>query len=391
MNSFDVAIAGGGLIGCSIALELAESGLRVVVFDRQEPGREASWAAAGMLSPGPDAPGALPIVPLGKDSLRRYPEFVERVEEISGQRVAFSANGTIELFAGPNASVARDAMVTQHRSLAIAIEPVSMDAARGREPFVGPDIAAAAWLPDEATVEPRALMSAVIAACKKRGVEFRTGQSVRALSRDGDVCAGVVAGTEKISTRHVVIAAGSFCGDIEISDGPETAAISQFAPTYPVRGQMLALRHPGVQITRVLRSERAYLVPRADGRLIAGSTLENVGFNKEVTPEGLHKILDGVREMVPALHDADIVETWAGLRPGTSDGLPIIGHTSLGGLFVATGHYRNGVLLAPATAAIIRDLIVVGKTEMNIDAFSPLRFAAKAAQAPAPQSVTATD
>jgi glycine oxidase len=136
-----------------------------------------------------------------------------------------------------------------------------------------------------------------------------------------------------------------------------------------------------VHRTRVLRSERAYLVPRLDGRLIAGSTLENVGFDKQVTPEGLFKIRDGVRAMVPELADAEIIETWAGLRPGTPDGLPIIGKTTVEGLIVATGHYRNGVLLAPATAAVVRDLIVKGKTPLNIDAYSPLRFAAQHAAA----------
>jgi glycine/D-amino acid oxidase-like deaminating enzyme len=160
-----------------------------------------------------------------------------------------------------------------------------------------------------------------------------------------------------------VIAAGSF-----------SPSIADAAPTHPVKGQILALRHPKLRLARVLRSEKAYLVPRLDGRLIAGSTLENVGFDREVTSEGMHKILEGVREMVPALVDADIVETWAGLRPGTPDGLPILGEATMKNLIVATGHYRNGILLAPATAAIVRDIVVTGKTNFDISAFSPQRF-----------------
>ena len=381
MTTFDAAIAGGGIIGTSIALELAEAGLRVVVLDRQEPGREASWAAAGMLSPGPDAPGALPLVPLGKDGLRRYPEFAAHVERLSGQRVPLARNGTIELFFGATGEAERAAMIKQYASLGLEIEPMSLDAARKFEPTIGAEPGAAAWLPDEATVEPRALVTAVIAACKKRGVEFRSSQAVTSLLHDGSLCTGLIAGPEKITARYVVVAAGGFTAGMETGGEAGARAIANFAPTHPVRGQMLALRNPKVHLTRVLRSERAYLVPRLDGRLIAGSTLENVGFDKQVTPEGMHKILDGVRAMVPALVDSEIIETWAGLRPGTPDGLPIIGKTTVEGLIVATGHYRNGVLLAPATAAVVRDLIVKGKTPLNIDAYSPLRFAAQHAAA----------
>jgi glycine oxidase len=382
MTTYDVAIAGGGIIGTSIALELAEANLRVVVLDRQEPGREASWAAAGMLSAGPDSPTALPLVPLGKEGLRRYPEFVAHVERLSGQRVPLARNGTIELFFGAGAEADRAAMVKQYANLGIAIEPMPFDAARKFEPAIGTEPAAAAWLPDEATVEPRALVTAVIAACKRRGVEFRSSQPVTALLRDGASCTGLVAGVEKFAARHVVIAAGGFTAGMENSAADAGAgSIASFAPTHPVRGQMLALRNPKVHLIRVLRSEKAYLVPRLDGRIIAGSTLENVGFDKQVTPEGLLKIRDGIRSMVPALVDSEIIETWAGLRPGTPDGLPIIGKTSIEGLIVATGHYRNGVLLAPATAAVVKDLIVKGKSPLNIEAYSPLRFSAQHAAA----------
>lgn len=381
MTTYDVAIVGGGLIGTAIALELAEANLRVVVLDRQEPGREASWAAAGMLSPGPDSPGALPLVPLGKDGLRRYPEFVAHVERVSGQRVPFARNGAIELFFGGSAEAECAAMIKQYAILGLAVEPMPLDAARKFETVIGPEPRAAAWLPDEATVEPRALVTAVIAACKRRRVEFRSSQPVTALVRDGGACVGLVAGPEKISARFVVVAAGGFTAGIESDPDATTRAIASFAPTHPVRGQILALRNPKVCLTRVLRSERGYLVPRPDGRLIAGSTLENVGFDKQVTSEGMHKILDGVRAMVPALVDSEIIETWAGLRPGTPDGLPIIGKTAVEGLIVATGHYRNGVLLAPATGAIVRDLIVKGKSPINIEAYSPLRFAAQHAAA----------
>lgn len=391
MPAFDVAIAGGGLIGTSIALELALAKLRVIVLDKQEPGREASWAAAGMLSPGPDSRRALPLVPLGKESLRRYPDFVAQIESISGQRIPYDSNGTLELFFGASAVSHRDQLLRQHAALGLGAEAISLAAARDLEPSIGSEVGAIAWLPNEQTIEPRALVPAVIAACKRSGVEFRSSRPVTSLMINGTSCDGVTAGGEDITARYVVIAAGGFCGEIENGAGRSTRIIANVAPTHPVRGQMLALRHTNVHLTRVLRSERAYLVPRLDGRLIAGSTLENAGFDKRVTPEGMRKILDGVREMVPALHDSEIVESWAGLRPGTPDELPIIGKTSAEGLLIATGHYRNGVLLAPATAAIIRDLIVSGKPNFAIEPFSPLRFALEQTPSEAPQRASASD
>jgi glycine oxidase len=377
MDSFDVAIVGGGIIGTSIAFELASVNFRVVVLDCQEPGLESSWAAAGMLSPGPDAPSALPLVPLAKQSLRRYPEFVAAIERASGKSTGLARPGTLEIFTGPNAEQNRDRMLAQYRSLEIPIESLSADAARRLEPSVGPEVRAAALLGEEATIEPRALISAAIGACRNQGVTFATGIAVRSLLCDGNRSTGVLAGNEKIVARFVVLAAGSFCGTLTENHGaPNSYSFAQFAPTHPVRGQMLALRSPNLKIARVIRSENAYVVPRADGRLVAGSTLEHVGFQKAVTAEGKQRILTGVAQMVPALASAEIVESWCGLRPGTPDNLPIIGPTEIEGLLVATGHYRNGILLAPATADIVRDLIATGKTNFNIAPFSPERFSA---------------
>lgn len=378
MNAFDAAIVGGGIIGTSIAFELASANLRVVILDRQQPGLESSWAAAGMLSPGPDAASALPLVPLAKDSLRQYPEFVTAIEKTSGKSTGFARPGTLEIFTGQNAEQNLDAMLARYRRLDLPIEPLSSDTARKLEPSLGPEARAAALLPQEATIEPRALISAAIDACKNQGVAFRTGIAVTSFLRDGNRSTGVLAGNEKITARFVVLAAGSFCGTLTENHGaPNSHSFAQFAPTYPVRGQMLALRSPHLKIERVIRSENAYVVPRADGRMVAGSTLENVGFHKGVTAEGKQKILMGVAQMIPALASAQIVESWSGLRPGTPDNLPIIGPTEIEGLLVATGHYRNGILLAPATAKIVRNLIVTGKTDFNIKPFSSERFSAR--------------
>src|SRR3984957_13226401 len=354
VHSFCVVVGGRGLIGSSIACELASHGLRITLLDIQQPGREASWAAAGMLSPGPDSPQALPLVPLANESLRLYPDFVRAIEEESGMSVSFAANGAFEIFTGPEGVTHRDRLIAQYQDLGLSAELISTDAAASREPTLNPNSAAIAWLPNEATVDPRLLIDATLTAAKKRGVEMISGRAVTALLGNHRECTGVLAGGQEIFAKHVVIAAGSFCARIDASKSGSPIDLSRYAPTYPVRGQMLALRRSEFHLTHVLRSDHGYVVPRADGRIIAGSTLENVGFNKETTQEGL--------------------------RPGSPDQLPIIGPTDIPGLLIATGHYRNGILLAPVTAKLICSWIVEGKTNFNAQRFSPLRFSAEKSQ-----------
>jgi glycine oxidase len=186
----------------------------------------------------------------------------------------------------------------------------------------------------------------------------------------GNRCAGVIANGEATYAGTVVMAAGSFSSQIE--------GAARYAPVQPVRGQMLALRSESVKLGHVIRSEHGYLVPRTDGRILAGSTLENAGFEKAVTPAGLQRILAGATEIAPSLSSAAIIETWSGLRPGTPDQLPILGPTDVEGLVMATGHYRNGILLAPITAKLIREWILEKKTSVPIDDYSPMRFLKRA-------------
>ena len=378
MSAYDVIIVGGGLIGSSIAFELSSEKLRVALLDRQEPGREASWAAAGMLAPGPDSSDATALVPLGIESLRLYPEFVAAIEKASVNSTDFTRTGTFEVFRGPRAEAQRDAMVAEFRRLAIGAEAISLNDARKHEPSLATHEGAIAWLPDEATIDPRLLIESVLAAARQSGAEIRANCAVNALLYEREACAGVIAGGQKIAAKQVIIAAGSFCSTINDAaheaNSQRTTQLRQYAPVHPVRGQMLALRSETVQLKKVLRSQHGYLVPRRDGRIIAGSTLENAGFAKQVTPQGVRQILDAALDLAPALIDAKIVEEWSGLRPGTPDLLPIIGPTDITGLWLATGHYRNGILLAPATAKIMRDWIVTGKSNFNAESFSPLRF-----------------
>jgi glycine oxidase len=379
VKTFDVAVIGGGVIGASIAFELAGANLRVVVLDRQEPGQGASWAAAGMLSPAPDSPRDIPLVPLAKESFSLYPEFVAGVEEVSGKQTGYAREGALAIFFGTLAETQLNDSVSYHRELGLATESISTDTARGWEKLISPDAQAAAWLPAEGTVDPRALTSAVLAAAKNRGVEIWPNRQVKGLLVERDKCRGVTAEEERISAERVIVAAGYSSN--EIANGSDVLA--RYAPTRPVRGQMVALRPRGAVLGRVVRSKSGYLVPRKDGRIIAGSTIEEAGSEKRVTPAGMRKILDGAMELVPDLAQAEVLEMWSGLRPGTPDDLPIIGPTEIDGLLIATGHYRNGILLAPVTARLISDLILRGRTSFDAETFSPLRFSNRQVQSQA--------
>lgn len=368
MPAHDVAIIGGGIIGSSIAWELARSKLRVVVLDRQQPGREASWAAAGILSPAPESPAAIAMVSLGRASITLYPEFVAAIEDASGESAGFRPKGTLQAFFAQNAERELSTLIALHHGLGLAAEALRIEDARELEPALSEDVLAAALRPDEASVDNRALTRAAILAAQHAGAEFRPAIQVTGLLREGSRCTGVVAAGERIAASTVVLAAGCFSAEI--------AGISHYAPVRPARGQMVALRAPGVQIERVLWSERVYIVPRNNGRLVAGSTVEYVGFEKGVTAAGLQEILSAAIEMAPALETATIEECWSGLRPDSPDHLPILGPTDLDGLLVATGHFRSGILLAPITAKLTREWITEQSVSVNWEVFSPMRFLA---------------
>jgi glycine oxidase len=378
MNTYDVVIVGGGIIGGSIAFELSRRNLRVAVLDRQELMHEASWAAAGMLSPAPDCPAAIPLVLLGHTSLVLYPQFVAAVEEASGIRAGYRNDGTLEVLFHGDAGRELSTLVALHHGLGLACEPLRLEEAQEMEPALGRDARAAAFLPDEASVNTRDLTAALLAAARGAGAELCPGIEVTSLVTNGKRCVGVkTTGGETFSARHVVLAAGCWTSQI-----PEAAP---YAPTHPVRGQMVALRHAGNPIRRVLRSERGYIVPRdqtTPQKLVAGSTLENAGYEKAVTSGGLEQILGAVNELAPSLAGAEILETWCGLRPGTPDQLPILGPTDVEGLVVATGHYRNGILLAPVTAKLITEWITEQRVSLDWENFSPLRFARENADRP---------
>jgi glycine oxidase len=366
METLDVAVVGGGLIGAAVALELARAGLRVAVFDRQQPGEGASWAAAGILSPAPENAGMISTVPLGRASLGLYPEFVAAIEELSGQSVGYRPKGAVEVFFAPDAKAKLNTIVALHHGLGLKAEALSPEDAREMEPSLSSELEAAVLRPDEASIDNRVLTRAVLVAAQRTGVKIFPGRGVQSIYQSGQRCIGLLVDNEKIEARWTEIAAGCYSGEIK--------GVAAYAPVRPAKGQMIALRAKNVKVERVLWSDHAYLVPRNDGKLIAGATVEYVGFDKEVTAGGLQKILAGAMEIAPALVDAQLEETWAGLRPDSPDHLPIIGPTDTEGLLIASGHFRSGILLAPITAQLIREWITTGNVSVDWARFNPRRF-----------------
>jgi len=366
MKKFDVAIAGAGVIGGAIAFELARSGLRVALFDRQTPGKEASWASAGILSPAPETSGMIPLVAIGKASMALYPEFVKDIEGISGEKTGYRPKGTIQALFSRDARAELSTVIALHHGVGLKAEPLRTEEARKLEPGLSEEMEAAILRPDEASIDNRALTQTLLIAARKSGVETFPGNAVKGIWNEGNRCAGLIVGEEKIAADWSVIAAGCFSGSI--------AGVGKYAPVRPAKGQILALRGDGLNIERVLWSENIYLVPRNDGRIIAGATVEDVGFDKKLTAGATAKNLAGAIELVPALGNAQVEESWAGLRPDTPDHLPILGPTDLDGLLIATGHFRSGIILTPITARLIREWITLQKVSVDWDRFSPLRF-----------------
>src|SRR5438270_123938 len=363
---FDVAIAGGGVIGGAIALELARAGLHVAVFDRQKPGQEASWASAGIISPAPENPGMIATVELAKRSAALYPEFVAQVEELSGQSTGYRRKGMLEALFSRDAKAELSTIIALHHGLGLKAEPLSAEDARELEPALSDELEAAVLRPDEASIDNRLLTAAVFEAAQRSGAEVFSASRVNGIWRDGARCRGLLLENEKVEAHWTVIAAGCFSGMIE--------GASAYAPVKPAKGQMIALRADNLEIERVLWSEKIYLVPRNDGRILAGATVEYVGFDKRVTAGGIEKVLAGAIELVPGLKDARIEETWAGLRPDSADHLPILGPADLEGLLMATGHFRSGILLTPVTARLVREWITEQEVRLDWERFNPLRI-----------------
>ena len=354
VKTWDVIIAGGGIVGLSLAIALRKRGAAVLVVERGEPGREASHAAGGMLV---DCPLETPPVlqPLATASARMYPEFAHELEVESGLKVDLRDRGTILFLAPVHAQ--RNAKFVATHSLRAPLDQI--------EPALAALENSALYL-QERSVDPRALSAAAWKTAKNRGVDFSSGDPATTLNLSDGHVAGVTTAKTSFPAPKVVNCAGAWSGQLK-SPHP--------IPTRPVKGQMLCLAMPERELLRhVIRTPEAYLIPRSDGRLLVGATVEEAGFDKRTDPATIQRLHRAAVKMVPKLADAKILEDWAGLRPGTPDALPILGATPTPGYFVATGHFRDGILLAPITAHVMADVIEGRTPEHDLTPFSSSRF-----------------
>jgi glycine oxidase len=352
MRSWDVIVVGGGIIGLALSIELRRNGASVLVLERGEPGREASHAAGGMLVDClVETPTALQ--PLATVSARMYPEFARQLQLESGINVDLRDQGTV-LF--PSAAHADDQALQSVRLTPFQLSEIEPALAKSHRP---------AFYLKERSVDPRALSSAALATAKRIGVDISSGEEVTAINISGGRVTGVATKKTTYHSSKVVNCAGAWSGQI-----------APYAfPTRPVKGQMLYLISPSRSMLKhVVRAPEAYVIPRSDGRILVGTTVEEAGFDKRTDVATIQHLHQAAITLVPELRNAKILEDWAGLRPGTPDGLPILGATATPGYFVATGHFRDGILLAPITARVIAQ-VIDGKTpDYNLDAFSPARF-----------------
>jgi len=376
----DVAVVGAGLIGLSIANELAARGAEVTVFDRDEPARAASWAGAGMLAPFSEATADADLLALCRRSFEAYPGFVADVQERSGVDVRLRFDGTLHA-ALDDADLGRLRLAAAH-ARANGGDAMLLDrsAVLAREPFLAKHVAGGLFVANEGQVDNRRLGRALVGAARARGVRFERVAQL-ALACDARRVRGVRTPQGFAAASTVVNAAGAWAGAL---DGvPEHARVA----VHPVAGEMLAIAVPPTAIHALVWFGHRYLVPRDDARLLVGATVLERGFDARVTAGGVHDLLDAALAVAPALASFAVVETWAGLRPATPDGRPCIGRTALEGYLVASGHYRNGILLAPETARIVAELIVSGSVPATPAPFDPgramLREGAAAAAKPA--------
>lgn len=368
-SSSDVIIIGAGIIGCSIAYRLAGAGLQVTIIERGYPGKEASSAAAGMLAPQAEIAHEVREVfsELCFASHNLYPDFVAELEEETGIEIGYQTTGSIFVATDFVEAEALASLLQRQQAAGKQAEELSAEQVKELEPTLTETIQVGVYLPNDHHVNNRRLMTALVAAAAGRGVEFLTNSPVIGLEFNKSRVLGVRIPGSVFTGGTIINAAGCWAGLVDQTNQVQL-------PIRPVRGQMLRLEQQPQPLHHLVHSTGCYLVPWPDGRILVGSTLENVGYNKEVTAQGIHQLLEAALKLVPSLESAPIREVWAGLRPDTKDNLPILGSTSIMNLVMACGHFRNGILLAPVTAKLITELIITGKPSMSLEPFRPDRF-----------------
>ena len=398
----DAVVVGGGVIGLGIAWRAALAGMAVTVVD-EAPGRGASWAAAGMLAPVTEVHyGERPLLSLNLAAAARWPAFAAEVEEASGLPVGYRPGGTLAVARDADDNAALEDLYQFQLRCGLEVERLRSRECRQLEPGLAPSIRGGILAAGDHQVDNRALVEALLAACQRAGVRMvrarvaelavEAGRVTGVLlasggpvpSRaDGEILAGggpvpSRADGETLAAGVVVLAAGCWSG------GLRGLAAEVLPPVRPVKGQLLYLRGPADQplCSRNVRGLEVYVVPRTDGRVVVGATIEEQGFDTTVTAGAVADLLRAALELLPDVAELELAETVVGLRPGSPDNAPMLGPAGPDGLVVATGHYRNGILLTPVTADAIAELLVTGRVPEMIAPFAPGRFTGGVPTAP---------
>ena len=342
---YDAVVVGAGVVGLGVAWRLAEGGRRVVVLEKGRAGRGASWAAGGMLAPAAEIGfEELDLYRLGRESLGRWPGFTRELERASGQSVGYRTEGTLVVADDRDSARALRRLYRFQHEHGVPVRWLSADEAQEVEPLLSPRLPAAVFAPEDRQVDNRAVVTALLEAARRAGVEIREEAEVEAIEPHPERPAAVLAGGERVDGRVVVLAAGAWSAKV--------GGLAPAPPVRPVTGEAVGLQMaPPLELRAVVRTPHAYLVPKPGGRLVLGATSEERGFDRRVTAGGLWELLDKGRLAVPALDEWTVEETWAGLRPAARDHAPILGFDARNpGICLATGHYRHGLLLLPITA-----------------------------------------
>ena len=357
-SSHDVLIVGGGVVGLSLAWELAQHGAKVCVVDRGEMGREASWAGAGMVPPGPARSHweiAAPLERMAGLSSDLHAEWSQTLLDRTGIDNEYRRCGTLRLAEAPAETDILQQQMSRWRELGIECHELDESQLADFEPNLAAPVGrftASCVVPGETQIRNPRHLQALLAACRQEGVELRPGTAVRELITQGDRVIEAIAGDDSLVAEQFCLTAGCWTGQLARTLGLDL-------PVKPIRGQIVLLSGTEQLLSHNLNVGLRYLAPRQDGHILVGSTMEDVGFAKENTAEATDELLSFATRLVPTLAELPVETCWSGLRPGTSDGKPYLGRAGrFLNTWLATGHFRAGLQLSPATAVVMRSLIL---------------------------------
>jgi glycine oxidase len=363
----DAAVIGGGVIGLSVAWRAARAGLTVAVVD-PDPGSGSSHFAAGMIAPVGEAEfGEAVVVALNRDSAARYPSFIAELELDAGRSAGYRQTGTLHVAVDPDEQAALERQLQYRQELGLPVQRLTSRQTRDLEPGLSPSIRGGMLVSTDHQVDPRAMVATLLQACSRLGVQIHRRRASLLIEAGRTTGVGLDGG-ERIDASHVVLAAGCWSG--AVPGVPD----ADLPPVRPVKGQILRLRGAPGMIARTIRGGSVYILPRGDGRVVIGGTVEERGFDTSVTAGAVYELLREARALVPDVAELELVEASAGLRPGSPDNMPLVGSSTTPGLIVATGHYRNGYLLAPATADAVAGVLAGGRWPEATSPWSPSRF-----------------